>query len=349
MRIVKDYKSFSQYKEEIDKIAIPYFKDIVEKAFSSSDFKKVKLYRALGWSAVASSILFVVLMIVLFMAQVEKGGAYLALLIFLVISIIVGIVFFVLLSKIKSDIFSVVNSSVDEEQFYKKAFNVLDPNFNYLGFNHETKNSHLGINKKELSVYRTSMPAEAFLIDVSKETEWFIDNKYPTFLVNSLWKHVKVDRKGDTHETFYNSSLLKINTHALGDKGFAFTLFNGTFDNWFSSLKKIQFENKEFNKIFKMHSDNEIKSRMMYTPLSMELSLKRLRDNINSKVKNFKVYSTGEEIYFSFSTDMGFMFMDIPRSLNKEKVIRKMYNDFMLDTYTLYYLLSIIYTPLYLD
>nr|WP_318087700.1 hypothetical protein [Mesomycoplasma ovipneumoniae] len=89
----------------------------------------------------------------------------------------------------------------------------------------------------------------------------------------------------------------------------------------------------------------------MYTPLAMELSLKRYSDRNGVKVLDVAIESLGNAIYFTYKCDWNFMYLDFPTSIIKtpDDFINHIFNDFLLDTYSLYYLLCLIYVTLYLD
>ncbi|WP_416373704.1 DUF3137 domain-containing protein [Mycoplasmopsis felis] len=121
-------------------------------------------------------------------------------------------------------------------------------------------------------------------------------------------------------------------------------------DGKFSRKKSIETENDNFNKTFNLVSPDPIKARMMYTPLSMELSLKRYYDKEGTKLSGLKIHSNAALIRFTFNIDSNFMELSFPAFLSsEEKLSKHIYKDVLLDTYTLYYILSLIYIPTYLD
>ncbi|MDW2925749.1 hypothetical protein [Mesomycoplasma ovipneumoniae] len=89
----------------------------------------------------------------------------------------------------------------------------------------------------------------------------------------------------------------------------------------------------------------------MYTPLAMELSLKRYFDRNGVKVSDISIQSFQNAVYFTYKCDWNFMYLDFPTSIIKtpDDFINRIFNDFLLDTYSLYYLLCLIYVTLYLD
>ncbi|MHA0321054.1 DUF3137 domain-containing protein, partial [Mesomycoplasma ovipneumoniae] len=92
------------------------------------------------------------------------------------------------------------------------------------------------------------------------------------------------------------------------------------------------------------------KIRKMYTPLAMELSLKRYSDRDGVKVTDVTIESSGDAIYFTYKCDWNFMYVDFPTYIKTaDDFINHIFKDFLLDTYSLYYLLCLIYVTLYLD
>lgn len=244
-----------------------------------------------------------------------------------------------MVKKTKKAVREKILRSLNINELYKKAFKTLDK-----GISYEPK-QYKGdmINYNELQLFKSHVPLGADLHTASSEVQWKIDDIFDVALINAIWKYETRDRKGNKETTFHNSSLIKIDTRPLKEKSFKFSLFTS------SNHKKIDLENKQFSKVFKVRSDDELKIRQMYTPLSMELSLERYRDNNETKVKNFEVLSTGDAIYIWFVADLNFMFIDIPTSLEERVLVKSIYEDFMIDTYTFYYLLSILYIPIYLQ
>ncbi|TQC54874.1 DUF3137 domain-containing protein [Mycoplasmopsis cynos] len=340
MKVVSDYKKFDAYKLEVDEKLVPLFKEVIDEAFTKVNQTLLKRYQILMWSFYGFGVLMFLLGIGLFFNSFDYGLLIISL--FGIISAIIGAIFNIKIYKVKKSVYNEINQNINDNLLYKKAFEMLEPKFKYLG-----KSENI-ITPREIKVYRWDVPAGAEIEKVSHEKSWIIDGKYPVGLVNVKWFQI-IERSNNKEKEirYYYSSLIKIDTRLLKEKGFSFTLFK-SFSFW-SNLQKIKLENSDFVKTFKVRSDDELKIRQMYTPLSMELSMQRYQDNKNSKVTKFHIYSTGEYIYYTFSSDMGFMELDIPFTLNKNKVVNKTYYDFMIDTYTFYYLLSIIYIPNYLD
>lgn len=169
---------------------------------------------------------------------------------------------------------------------------------------------------------------------------------------------VQKNRNNSPVYKFLKTTLLKIDTKNLGDKGFAFAAafensklikeYNDLFKSF--RLQKVKLESDAFNKTFNAYTNDEVKLRMMYTPLAME-NMVKLHQNSKSvqKISNLVMISDGNAIYFVFTADMGFMEINWEKDYsNPDQLLRAIINDVALDIYNLYILISYAYIPYYL-
>lgn len=169
---------------------------------------------------------------------------------------------------------------------------------------------------------------------------------------------VQKNRNNSPVYKFLKTTLLKIDTKNLGDKGFAFAAafensklikeYNDLFKSF--RLQKVKLESDAFNKTFNAYTNDEVKLRMMYTPLAME-NMVKLHQNSKSvqKISNLVMISDGSAIYFVFTADMGFMEINWEKDYsNPDQLLRAIINDVALDIYNLYILISYAYIPYYL-
>lgn len=115
-------------------------------------------------------------------------------------------------------------------------------------------------------------------------------------------------------------------------------------------MQKVKLESDAFNKTFNAYTNDEVKLRMMYTPLAME-NMVKLHQNSKSvqKISNLVMISDGNAIYFVFTADMGFMEINWEKDYsNPDQLLRAIINDVALDIYNLYILISYAYIPYYL-
>ncbi|MBN4084491.1 DUF3137 domain-containing protein [Mycoplasma sp. CSL10166] len=365
MKIVEDYMNFNSYKSITDQTVYPIFKSAIEEAFSDeSSINKMRKNRKISIILfILSTFSFLLGVLLLFVIGFQNGKStnFIVFLVFLILSFIlmfVGIVIFWKYKKTLNMIISKIRNSIDVEKIYNKSFKKVNNGINYLStkanveFFLDTKQFSKkeildsSLDSEEIITFNFGVPNDARIVKKSKQKYLLIDNRYPASFMNVLYLQIVRNSKGQVvSRRYFERGVLKIDTRNLGDRGFEFTLFKGGL----FSKKPIKLENKEFNKKIRLVADDELKARQMYTPLSMELSVKRVEDVHGSIVNSMYVTSTGDSIYFEYSVPMNFMELDIIPSINKNKILNSMYNDFLYDTYTLYWILSIIYIPIYLD
>ena len=132
-----------------------------------------------------------------------------------------------------------------------------------------------------------SIPSDASIIKSSDVINFNVNNKYDAYIQTGIaeWKREKESDDGKKKEIEIhnaNTGFLIINTNNLMND-FTYTLMNKS--NLFT--KKTKLENSLFNKLFTLVSNNPISIRLLYTPLSMEETIKY--NNIN-KLSYWKVY-----------------------------------------------------------
>ncbi|MCU4706938.1 DUF3137 domain-containing protein [Mycoplasma sp. CSL7503-lung] len=365
MKIVEDYMNFDSYKFITDQTVYPIFKNAIDEAFSDeSSIKKMNNNKKTSIILfILSAFAFLLGVLLLFVIGFQNGKStnFIVFLVFLILSVVlmfVGIIIFWKYKKTLNTLISKIRSSIDVEKIYNKSFKKVNNGINYLSTKTNvekfldteqfSKSEILdsSLDGEEIITFNYDVPNDARIVEKSKQKYLLIDNKYPASFINVVYLQIVRNSKGEVvSKRYFNRGVLKIDTRNLGDRAFEFTLFKGGI----FSKKPIKLENKEFNKKIRLVSDDELKARQMYTPLSMELSVKRVEDINGSIVNSMYVTSTGDSIYFEYSVPMNFMELDIISSTNKDKILNSMYNDFLYDTYTLYWILSIIYIPIYLD
>ncbi|WP_337895543.1 DUF3137 domain-containing protein [Mesomycoplasma ovipneumoniae] len=354
MKIINDYFKFEDYKSKAKEEFRPKLDEIIKKKHSKTLEKLVGIQSVAKTLNIVSSISFVLTVIAMFVAvnyELGIGGIILA-----VIPGIVAIVSTFYLGvkkreirKISDEVSKDVLDSFKPEVAYKAAYSILDKGMDYLGFNHQPS-SNIQISKNEIS---NLTPVEiigssnAWISEVRPLKELLIDEKFHVSFTNVRWQWKEWRNKETViRESF--TGILKIDTSILGEKAFDFKLLKPR--GWFSQKEKIKLENEEFNEVFNPESSDRFKIRKMYTPLAMELSLKRYFDRDGVKVRDVTIESSGNAIYFTYRCDWNFMYVDFPTHIKTaDDFINHIFKDFLLDTYSLYYLLCLIYVTLYLD
>ncbi|MDW2910157.1 DUF3137 domain-containing protein [Mesomycoplasma ovipneumoniae] len=354
MKIINDYFKFEDYKNKAKEEFRPKLDEIIKKKHSKTLEKLAGIQSMAKTLNIVSLISFVLTAIAMFVAlsyELGIGGIILA-----VIPGIVAIVSTFYLGvkkreirKITDEVSKDVLDSFQPEVAYKAAYSILDKGMDYLGFNHQPSRN-IQISKNEIS---NLTPVEiigsskAWISEVRPLKELLIDEKFHVSFTNVRWQWKEWRNKETViRESF--TGILKIDTSILGEKAFDFKLLKPR--GWFSQNDKIKLENEEFNKVFNPESSDRFKIRKMYTPLAMELSLKRYFDRDGVKVRDVTIESSGNAIYFTYRCDWNFMYVDFPTHIKTaDDFINHIFKDFLLDTYSLYYLLCLIYVTLYLD
>ncbi|WP_069096854.1 DUF3137 domain-containing protein [Mesomycoplasma ovipneumoniae] len=354
MKIINDYFKFEDYKNKAKEEFRPKLDEIIKKKHSTTLEKLAGIQGVAKTLNIVSSISFVLTVIAMFVAlsyDLGLGGIILA-----VIPGIVAIASTFYLGvkkreirKITHEVSRDVLESFKPEVAYKAAFSILDKGMDYLGFNDQSS-SNIQITKNEIS---SLTPVEiigsskAWISEVRPLKELLIDEKFHVSFTNVRWQWKEWRNKETViRESF--TGILKIDTSILGEKAFDFKLLKPR--GWFSQKDKIKLENEEFNEVFNPESNDRFKIRKMYTPLAMELSLKRYFDRDGVKVLDVTIESSKNAIYFTYKCSWNFMYVDFPTSIKTpDDFINHIFNDFLIDTYSLYYLLCLIYVTLYLD
>lgn len=354
MKIINDYSKFEDYKIKAKEEFRPKLDEIIKKKHSKTLEKLAGIQSMAKTLNIVSSISVFLTAIAFFVTlnyHLGIGG--------IIFAIILGIIAvastFYLgvkkreIRKISNEVSKDVLEDFKPEVAYRAAFSILDKGMDYLGFNGQPSNS-IQISKNEIS---SLTPVEiigsskAQISELRPLKELLIDEKFHVSFTNVRWQWKEWRNKETvTRESF--TGILKIDTSMLGEKAFDFKLLKPR--GWFSQKDKIKLENEEFNEVFNPESSDRLKIRKMYTPLAMELSLKRYSDRDGVKVTDVTIESSGNAIYFTYKCDWNFMYVDFPTHIKTaDDFINHIFKDFLLDTYSLYYLLCLIYVTLYLD
>ncbi|WNM16244.1 DUF3137 domain-containing protein [Mesomycoplasma ovipneumoniae] len=354
MKIINDYFKFEDYKSKAKEEFRPKLDEIIKEKHSTTLEKLAGIQSVAKTLNIVSSISYVLTTIgMLVTIKYELG---LAGIIFAVIAGIIAIASTFYLGikkreirKITDEVSKDVLKSFKPEVAYRAAFSILDKGMDYLGFN-DQPSSNILISKNEISRFTPVEiigSSKAWISELRPLKELLIDEKFHVSFTNVRWQWKEWRNKETViRESF--TGILKIDTSILGEKAFDFKLLKPR--GWFSQKDKIKLENEEFNEVFNPESSDRFKIRKMYTPLAMELSLKRYFDREGVKVTDVTIESSGNAIYFTYKCDWNFMYVDFPTYIKTpDDFINHIFKDFLLDTYSLYYLLCLIYVTLYLD
>ncbi|MDW2893491.1 hypothetical protein [Mesomycoplasma ovipneumoniae] len=281
------------------------------------------------------------------------------------------------------------------EDAYKTAFSILDKRIDYLGFNNDPYNEiRISRNEIRQFTTATTFhwrgnrdTSWPEISSVEPLKELLIDKKFHVVFTNVHWEWEeirqnpnKIRREDITIEHKISTGILKIDTSILREKAFDFKhsradnslyiednveLENEEFiepvdpdwraDNSLYIEDNVELENEEFIELVDPDSNDKLKTRKMYTPDAMELSLERYYDRDGVKVSDFSIHSSENAIYITYRCDPNFMshVFRISHIIDPDHFnnyfINYFFNGFLADAYSLYYLLSLIYPTLYLD
>ncbi|WP_069096857.1 DUF3137 domain-containing protein [Mesomycoplasma ovipneumoniae] len=356
MKIIRDYFKFEDYKNKAKEEFRPKLDEIIKKKHSNTLEKLAGLQSVAKKLNIVSSISYVLTTIAIIVHLIYQSE-FVGVIFVAIFGIIATTSTFYLgfkkkqIRSITDEISKDIQDSFKPEVAYKAAFSILDKGMDYLGFNDQPNNKFL-ISENEIINFTPDGiigSSKAWISGVRPLKELLIDEKFHVSFTNVHWQWEERRKKKEenvTKESF--TGILKIDTSILGQKAFDFKLLKPR--GWFSQKDKIKLENEEFNQIFNPESNDRLKIRKIYTPLAMELSLKRYFDRDGVKVLDVTIESSGSAIYFTYKCDWNFMYVDFPTYIKTpDDFINHIFNDFLLDTYSLYYLLSLIYATLYLD
>ncbi|WLP85843.1 DUF3137 domain-containing protein [Mycoplasma seminis] len=360
MKHVANYLNYSDFKQKADIEVLPIIKEVVEPQFQTQLYKDYKKFHTLAASFSGTLALSVVITIIIVFASIDNlpFAAIVAFLIIDAILLLLNLIFWPLTLKKAKELNRNILSQLAKQPIYQKSIQALQPNWEFKNTSYVPDDIIHGyaesgrFSSVEYNTYRPSLiPSDSYIEEADRCKTVIIDGKYPAHFSNTHWIHIvtTTDSKGNTYQEkhHYYSTLLKIDARFLEDKHqtiFSLMALNGR------GLKAIRLENNNFNKIFNLRMNDEIKARMMFTPLAME-NLTLLHQN-NFKFTNISVpgvYANNDVIYISFMSPAGFAKIDLPKApRNKEKVTNFIYKDILQDIYSLYYLLQLVYIPNYL-
>ncbi|MGY6171869.1 DUF3137 domain-containing protein [Candidatus Mycoplasma pogonae] len=339
MKTAKEYITFSEFKNKTSEKLRQEINHVVNNATKNLNLQQIKNIKVAMFVAAGLTVLAAILVLVGFFAHSFTTSITFLIIGTITLFIALGL-WFSLKSKIKY-VQNKIQAALDIHAIYREALALVNPKFEYLGFAQDFDNQ---ISSVELEHYRlSSIPSDAWLSTIKSKKSMLIDQKFPLTMANVVWKYTRGSGKSRQVHTVY-SGIIKIDTSYLGSKQFYFSIFR---KGWFG--KTVKLENHEFNKKFQLDSKEELQIRKAFTPLVQELYLKRYKDTYGVLTKKFEMVSQGNSIYLIFAAPLGFMELDIPSTLDFEKMKNKIYEDIVEDVYSIYYLLYFAYLPFYLD
>ncbi|MHA3838933.1 DUF3137 domain-containing protein [Mycoplasma sp. VS1572C] len=366
MKRVADYLNYQDFKSEADAKVLPSIQKIVNECFQTPLYDKYKkcwkLFIIIG--SVTLGLLAITLSVLIPCLIYDKSAGVIAGIVFAFFTLIALICASVYLAKALNAakaISTMIRNKTSRDEIYKMTINILQPNWSFKGNDYYDPsagikysydpNSRVFTTTEYKNCIPSCIPKGSRLVEAKPCQTLIIDQKYPTHFSNTHWIYetTTTDSRGNIqrHETHYYATLLKIDARALDPKHWATFSYFGSFDD---KMKKIKLENPEFNKIFKLKSDDELKARVMFTPLAMENLTNMWKKNFKfTSTQYIKLEADNDLIYMSFISPQGFGIIDVPTYATKpEKVTQAIYIDVLKDIFSLYFLLELVYIPNYL-
>lgn len=362
MKNVSEFTNFKNFYEKLhSNIKAHYNKEINDLYKRLNLKKKLKVFYSLMGVFIAIAVALLITVIVLYK---KEGFSFVIVFLALAMFAFGGLAYlmFFFADKYKERFNITVAKMLNKRVIYKEAFALLDEQFSYdeeyPKQYRDTLNEVTVVELKKL-IRPILFKLKADLETIGDEEKITLSPSHDAYFVNMDIKvEVQKNRNNSPVYKFLKTTLLKIDTKNLGDKGFAFAAafensklikeYNDLFKSF--RLQKVKLESDTFNKTFNAYTNDEVKLRMMYTPLAME-NMVKLHQNSKSvqKISNLVMISDGSAIYFVFTADMGFMEINWEKDYsNPDQLLRAIINDVALDIYNLYILISYAYIPYYL-
>ncbi|CAM9129930.1 hypothetical protein [Mycoplasma todarodis] len=223
----------------------------------------------------------------------------------------------------------IFGENMDQQKIYEIAINSF-PNFSLYDINYdEIRNG--------LYEYNHQIPSDATISSFSPSFLVKYKDKYIVQFQSAQfnWTRTVQDKDGSYEEVYYeNSSFIQLE----GDKNntdFLYTMKQR------SLLKKIELENKEFLRLTKYRSNNEIKSRMAFTPLAMEEIVKHLLKT----PAEFKLTKQERKYVFSAITTEDCYVIKAQMGKTIEQTVQNFINDIISDFYHFYEVIGVAIIP----
>ncbi|QZE12417.1 hypothetical protein [Mycoplasma sp. Ms02] len=358
MKRVSDSISFKSFSDSCKESLGSYLQELVRNNLPKAKIEKIKKLKVYMLISFCSAPVLLVLSLLFMSFNLMHIGWSLVFLTFIVF--LIGYLFFRQKTKTTKEIASIIKRTIPKDEIYHSLFKQLNEKWEYVG----SDLSKIGalyspdfvqqafsvneINKNKPS----SIPYAAHLYSRESVNAVLLDQKYPLYYQNIVWRQIieRYDSRGNrfVEYRFFNSCLIRIDASLLDEeKRASFSLFESGF---FTKKDRINLENDQFNKVFKLHSNDELRMRTYFTVLAQEVLTETYHQNINyTACRSIHTYVNDWLITYNFQTKPGFMQIDTPQNTIKEDlIINHIFWDIMKDVYTFYFLVQLIYIPVYL-
>lgn len=347
MKRVKDYLKFNEFESTLGQTLFPQIQELVSASLGKNNalINSMKTFKRYIFIAAGISFIFLLILLILISAY-NRNGLNLVHSVFAILTVIcffVTVMLWFSYSKKKRNIEIEIKNNIDVNDLYKIALEAIP------AVSLKEVNDDKFLSGSEINEFRNVLvPSTARIFAKNPTVSVYLFDKYEAKMTSYGFEwYTTVGKQRIRNEawTFY----LKIDTRLLQNQNFDFSFF--THEKFFSNSKKAELENKDFNKTFYPRTNDQLKIRMLLTPLAMETMLNRFLDTHESKVsfRNFSIISRHNSIYYSLFTNKNFMKINFNISkLDSALITKSIYSDIVYDIYSLYYLLSFLIIPSYL-
>ncbi|MFV8472030.1 DUF3137 domain-containing protein [Mycoplasma sp. 1458C] len=358
MKRVADFLNYSDFEATAKSKISPIIQELFESSFQTEAYTKykkaIKIFKIIGIITLAWIILTLGLLIPTAiqknLAGIIVGGLFVAIVLVL---IIISLVFLSNALDYTKDIRKDLKEKLSKSnELYKACIHAAQPSWEYYGTEYKSDNTKYTFSSddhvftySEYANYKPlSIANDARLAKAEKCQTIVIDGKYPTHISNARWVS---NFAGTSQNIDQYCTVIKIDARNLDQKYWTKFSF---FESFEGRMKKANLENSTFNKIFKLRTDDELKARLLFTPLAMEnLTNMWLRNKKHISAQYMRLIADNDLIYISFNSPMDFAKVDLPLYCTSlKKVIKYAYKDIISDIYSLYFMLQLVYIPNYL-
>ncbi|TPE57546.1 DUF3137 domain-containing protein [[Mycoplasma] falconis] len=372
MKTAENLVSFEEFKNKTDREILTNIKESVDDCFKKPELKQYKKARKLTniFLGLSLGILFIgffsfLVFMFLYTSEINNQirNALFGILIVLGLALTTFFILYLVYKKIRNEKQIIVKSflldSLQSKKIYEKATKLLDKRWELITNKYIPVNERLSYNANTRRFSKTEyinnrpdfIPSSAYILNTTPCQTVMVDGKYPVHFSNILWEDIvkHVDTKGNVsyQKRHYNSTLMKVNASGLDiDKRASFSYFSQEF----LGHKKVQLENKIFNKLFKVYSNDELKMYMYFTPFVQENLIRLYKEFMRyTHINHLRFYANNDVIIYSFMSPPEYMNIDIPNKFKNETTVTNfIYNDVLKDFYSFYWLLALVYIPVYL-
>ncbi|WP_027120387.1 DUF3137 domain-containing protein [Mycoplasmopsis lipofaciens] len=360
MKRTKESKTFEEFRNEneskVKELVTQKCNEVLSK---NSLYKSLKIYFIIS---LVSGIIALILGIIFLLLVLQSAESFFILLMFVFFSGLLCVIFVLMFISKKKKMQSTISEALNNAGIFDICLKTLgyrmldsysEKDAGAMSKNYKKWKSvpildwanyatGVGIIPSDANISSASMPK---FINDEFNNSWWVQQ------VIFHWVRRRTDKDGNVHYENYYAPLFLcegqyLNSHK-DDINLTFSL-GSRCDLNRKDKYNTELENKEFNKKFKLYTNNQIKTRMIYTPLSMELMLKHFKQSQYCGVRNFGMNYDALTVRSWFQPKNNVMEIDFPKiQFSKSSIINYVTNDVIRDTYAVYWVFSFMTIPPY--